>query len=515
MKRIIVRKDSYYDSVFLMLINQGVKDADGVTEAVVAMGTDMNRDLLKDMSLSNADVESATANDLIIALDGASEEALDNAEKTVDTLLKKKSSGNQQLFRPTSLSAAIEVVPGANLALLSIPGRYVAREARKALENGLHVMIFSDNVPLEDEIRLKKLARDKGLLLMGPDCGTAIINGKPLAFANVVKHGTIGIVAASGSGLQELTCCIDKAGGGVSQAIGTGGRDVRREVGGVTMLMGIEALGADPGTAVISIISKPPAESVVDAAIEALRQTGKPAVVHFIGARRREDEGCIRFAPSLEDAAHIAVELTGDAAHSAADFSLPESDIDTIVQAESEAIGRRQRYLRGLFAGGTLAEEALFVLQPTLGTIYSNVHPDQNCRLEDPTVSREHTIIDLGDDTFTEGRPHPMIDVSIRTGQLEKELQNGEMALLLLDFVLGYGAHGDPAGAMADAIRAARSAAHDAGGYLPVIASVTGTDRDPQNLTLQRQKLEDAGCVVMPSNAQAARLAARIMEKVG
>ena len=241
---------------------------------------------------------------------------------------------------------------------------------------------------------------------------------------------------------------------------------------------------------------------------------GKAAVVHFIGARRREDEGCIRFAPSLEDAARIAVELSGGTAYSAADFSLPESDIDRIVQAESETISRGQKYLRGLFAGGTLAEEALFTLQPNLGTVYSNVHPDQNCRLQDPTVSREHTIIDLGDDTFTEGRPHPMIDVSIRTRQLEKELRSGKMALLLLDFVLGYGAHGDPAGAMADAIRAARSAVHDAGGYLPVIASVTGTDRDPQNLMLQRQKLQDAGCVVMPSNVQAARLAARIMEKV-
>lgn len=512
MRRILVRRDTYYDSVFLMLINQDVKKTEGITEAVVAMGTEMNRALLADMEMSSAEVESATANDLIIALDGATEASLDAAEQAVHTLLQKKSGTREEAFRPNSLDTAIDVLPDANLALLSIPGRYVAREARKALERGLNVMIFSDNVPLQDEIALKRLARERGLLLMGPDCGTAIINGKPLAFADVVRRGPIGVVAASGSGLQELTCCIDKAGGGVSQAIGTGGRDVREEVGGITMLMGIEALSADPATTVITIIAKPPAESVVDASLEALRRAGKPAVVHFIGARRRDDDGLIRFAPSLEDAAAMAVELAGGRAYRGEDFSLPPERIAEIVAAESGRLGPGQKYVRGLFAGGTLAEEAIFVLQGALGTVYSNVHPDPAGRLDDPTVSREHSIIDLGDDTFTVGRPHPMIDVSIRNEQLEKEVARGDMALLLLDCVLGYGAHEDPAGAMKESITAARHAAVAAGGYLPVIASVTGTDGDPQGLSAQRRTLEELGCVVMPSNVQAARLALRVMQ---
>ncbi len=514
MKRIIVRKDAYYDSVFLMLINQDVKKTDNISEAVVAMGTDMNRDLLKGMNMSNADVESATANDLIVALEGETEDALNQAETAVYSLLKKKSRTSEQAFRPASLAAAVEVLPEANLALLSIPGAFVAREARKALERGLHVMVFSDNVPLEDEIRLKKMAREKGLLFMGPDCGTAIINGKPLAFANVINRGPIGIVAASGSGLQELSCSIDKAGSGITQAIGTGGRDVKQEVGGISMLMGIEALAADAETTVISLISKPPAETVVDSAIEALKQSGKPAVVHFIGARRRQDEGRIRFAPSLEDCASIAVELAGGRKHNPTEFALSDDEIAGIVATESASFGRKQKYLRGLFCGGTLAEEALLVMQEALNGVYSNVHPDEGYRLADPTVSREHTIIDLGDDTFTVGRPHPMIDVSIRNEQLEKELRSGDMALLLLDFVLGYGAHRDPAGAMVDAITAARKAAADDGGYLAVIASVSGTDGDPQSLTTQRRTLQEVGCVVMPSNVQAARLALKIMQRV-
>ncbi|TVR03684.1 MAG: acyl-CoA synthetase FdrA [Spirochaetaceae bacterium] len=516
MRNIIVRKDAYYDSVFLMLINQDVKKIDGIQEAVVAMGTDMNRDLLVDMGLSTDEVAAAGPNDLIIALDGSSEDALKAAEKAALELLHKKSApGKGNEFRPTSVQSAVEQMPDANVAIFSIPGKFVPREARKALDRGLHCMVFSDNVSLDDEIRLKKLAREKGLLFMGPDCGTAIINGKPLCFANVVRRGPIGIVAASGSGLQELTCSIDKAGGGISQAIGTGGRDVKAEVGGIMMLTALEALAGDPETRVLTVISKPPAESVVDAVIETLKKSGKPSVVHFIGARRREDTDSIRFAPSIEDAAWMAVAAAGGPAYEAAEFSMDSASVEKIVTREAAGIGGKQKYLRGLFAGGTLAEEALMVVHEVLGGVYSNVHPDQQYRLKDPSVSREHSVIDLGDDTFTVGRPHPMIDVSIRNEQLEKELVSGEMALLLLDFVIGYGAHTDPAGAMAAEIAAARKKVKDAGGYLPVIASVTGTEADPQVLSRQRRILEDAGCVVLPSNIQAARLAKRIMEKVG
>src|SRR5690606_14776291 len=125
------------------------------------------------------------------------------------------------------------------------PGVYAAFEAFRALENNLNVMMFSDNVTVEDEIKLKDLAVKKDLLMMGPDCGTAIINGVGLCFANKIKRGPIGLVAASGTGLQEVTVLIDQFGGGISQAIGVGGRDLSKDVMGRMTLHAINALNAD------------------------------------------------------------------------------------------------------------------------------------------------------------------------------------------------------------------------------------------------------------------------------
>ncbi|NBC29746.1 MAG: FdrA family protein, partial [Spirochaetes bacterium] len=333
MKRIVVHKDSYYDSVFLMSINQDVKGVEGISEAVVAMGTEMNRDLLKDMGLSNEEVASSTPNDLIIAVEGKSEDAVIEAEEVAKKLLSKKSTpGEAEEYRPTSIEAARSVLPEANLSIISLPGEYAAREVRKSLMNGMHVMLFSDNVPLEQEIELKNLAKERGLLMMGPDCGTAIINGKPLCFANVVRQGNIGLVGASGTGLQEATCSIHKSGAGVSQAIGTGGRDLKNEkVGGTMMLMGIEALKNDDATKVIGVISKPPAESVAEKVISALKDTGKPCVVHFIGLEAREPEGNVHFAANLEECAGMTVALSRGETYKKKTFTIPESDVDALV----------------------------------------------------------------------------------------------------------------------------------------------------------------------------------------
>ncbi|MFP3958584.1 MAG: acyl-CoA synthetase FdrA [Spirochaetaceae bacterium] len=516
MKRIVVEKDSYYDSVFLMLINKDVKSHPGVSEAVVTMGTEMNRDLLAGMGLSNDQVAASTANDLIIALEGETDEALDVAEATARRLLTQKSaSGKGDAYRPATLDAAVRALPEANIAVVSLPGPFAGREVRKALERGLHVMLFSDNVPVETEIALKKLAREKGLLMMGPDCGTAIVNGKPLCFANVVREGDIGCVAASGTGLQEVTCSIHKAGGGISQALGTGGRDLKNEeIGGTMMLMGIEALKNDPKTKVITIFSKPPAGSVAKKVIHALKDSGKPGVVHFIGMEKGVDEGTIHYAGSLEETALMSVALSKGEAYRPQVFSAPDSEIQKIVAAETQNMSEDQRYIRGLFTGGTLADEALILLDDLLGGVYSNNQTKDAWLLADPHTSQEHTIIDLGDDMFTVGRPHPMIDPSTREERIVAETEDPEMAVMMLDMVLGYGSHPDPTGAILGSLKKAKEKAVARGGYLSIIASITGTDGDFQNVESQRRQLESIGCVVMPSNYQASMLAVRIMEKV-
>lgn len=517
MKRIILRKDAYYDSVFLMLISADIKQMDGISEAVVAMGTEMNRDLLNDMGLTSPEVAAATANDLIIAVEAADEETIAAAESAVDEKLRQKADdGESEAWRPGSSAAAYEAVPDSNLVIISLPGEYAAREARKALGAGKHVMVFSDNVSLDDEVALKRLARKSGLLMMGPDCGTAIINGNPLCFANVVPRGPIGVVSASGTGLQEVTSLIARAGSGVSQGIGTGGRDLKSEdVGGTTTLMAIEALAADPDTGVIAVISKPPAPSVADTVIAALKTTGKPAVVHLIGMvpESRVDEN-IHYAGSLQEVARLAVALATDEPYHASVFDAPDDEIDAIVERETAGISSRQRYLRGYFTGGTLTDEAVFVLNDQLGGIHSFDPADPDFALADPQVSEGHTIVDLGEDVFTVGRPHPMIDPSIRTERMDREAEDAEIAVVLLDCVIGYGSHPDPAGALAPAIARMRAATERRGGYLAVVASITGTEGDTQNLAAQRRTLEEAGVVVMPSNVQAAQLSGRIMAKL-
>jgi succinyl-CoA synthetase alpha subunit len=519
-KKVFVNKDSYHDSVFLMLISRELRSAPGVHDATVAMATEMNLDLLRSQGFEANSLAGATPNDLVIAVDGVSAEAADAALAAAKLALGKKprpAGGGGAHASPTSLSAAVAALPGANIAVISLPGAYAARETRKALESGLHVMLFSDNVSLEDEIALKALSRRKGLLLMGPDCGTAIINGKPLCFANVVKRGPVGIVGASGTGIQEVSCLVDRAGSGVSQAIGAGGRDLKNErVGGATMLMGIEALARDEATKVIVVISKPPAKAVAERVLSALERGGKPAVVFFIGlAPEPERAGAmVRFAANLEETAGMAVALAEGGSYTRRTFTLPAAEIEAIVERETRAIGGAQKYLRGFYTGGTLADEAWMVVHQSTGAAYSNNQTDPRFVLSDPRRSIGHAIVDLGDDIFTVGRPHPMIDPSARVERMMAEREDAEIAVVLVDVVLGYGSHDDPAGALAPAARALREAARQRGGYLPVLASITGTEGDPQKLSLQRAKLEAAGCVVMPSNHQASLLATKLLERL-
>jgi FdrA protein len=520
---ILVRRDAYFDSVVLMLLSRELKSRPGITEAVAAMGTPMNLGLLASMGCAAADLAGVTPNDLVIAVAGADRATVDATLVAAEASLTRRKgaggSGGEAARDPATLEGALERLPGANLAVISLPGAYAAREARKALDRGLHVMLFSDNVALADEIALKTHARARGLLVMGPDCGSAIVNGKPLCFANVVRRGPVGVVAASGTGLQEVTVLVDRLGSGISQAIGTGGRDLKNEqVGGITTLMGIEALALDAETKVIVVISKPPAPAVAAKVVAALEATGKDAVVHFIGlapaAGAASPGARVRYATNLEEAAGMAVAIAGGRAWQPRVFAQPEAEIAALVARETAGMARSQRFIRGYFTGGTLADEAWIALHALTGAVWSNNQTDPAFVLADPRSSVGHTVVDLGDDVFTVGRPHPMIDPSTRTERIDAEAGDDAIAVMLVDVVLGYGSHPDPGGAVAPSLVAAQDAARTRGGHLAVVASITGTPGDHQGYAQQRATLERAGVVVMPSNFQATMLAVRIMEQV-
>ncbi|MBH0193063.1 MAG: acyl-CoA synthetase FdrA [Nitrospira sp.] len=499
-----VIRNFYRDSVSLMQLSSTFAKLPGVEQASAIMASANNISLLKEAGLLAGAVE-AGANDLLIALQGNAE-ALDAALAAAESALKQPAPtaghGTSRAIAPRSLEMGLGDMVEANLALISTPGEYAAAEAFKALRLGLNVMLFSDNVALQDEIALKRFARDRDLIVMGPDCGTAIINGIPLAFANVVTRGAIGVVAASGTGLQQVTCLIDRWGHGISQAIGTGSHDLHRDVGGISMLQSLNALAADRFTSVIVLISKPPAPEVAEHVLEAASKAGKPVVVNFLGADPARIRRANVFpADTLEDAAAAAVAL---AEGRPSDTRRPPGSSRSM----PSTFAAGQRYIRGLYSGGTFCYEASLLLKKDLGRIYSNTPVEPANRLHDVWTSREHTVIDLGDDLFTRGRPHPMIDHRLRNERILKEAADSQVAVILLDIVLGYGSHPDPAGELAPVLQQATGLANKAGRQLAVIGFVCGTASDPQDLSKQEDTLRGAGMILAESNAQAVRMAA-------
>jgi succinyl-CoA synthetase alpha subunit len=505
---VLVRRDSYHDSVLLMRVSQALKGLAGVEDAVVAMGTPQNRELLGAQGYGGPALAAVTPNDLVIAVKGAADSPA-AVEAELERLLKAgPPAGAGEEMRPTSLAAAVASRPGASLVLISVPGEHAAREARRALALGRHVMLFSDNVPLADEVALKRDAVARGLLLMGPDCGTAILDGKPLAFANAVRRGPIGIVGAAGTGIQEISSLVHRLGGGVSQAIGTGGRDLSVEVGGLMTLLGIEALAADPETKVLVVVSKPPAPVVAEKVIVALAATPKPCVVHFVGdgPRAADEMRGIAFADSLAGAALLACRLAGVPGVPEA---LPSPDPERVAALAAKLA--KGAALKALFCGGTTGQEALALLTRAGLEVRSNLHKQGALRVDGVEPVPGNVLLDLGDDVFTRGRPHPMIEPVLRNERLALELGDPAAGLLLFDCVIGYGSHADPAGVLAEGITAARARRPG----LVAIASVTGTPGDPQDFHAQVRTLEAAGVVVESDNRAASALAAALLGRAG
>ena len=507
----LIKLSQYYDSVSLMLAARDLAQFPGVVDAAVVMATEANKGILKQAGLLTAEAQAASANDLVIAVH-ADEAVLAPALAEAERLLQKKQAAAQGgEFRPKTLRSAVKTNPAANLAVISVAGRYAAEQAWEALYQGLHVLLFSDNVSLADEIALKQYAVAHGLLLMGPGAGTAILNGAALGFANVVPAGPVGLVSAAGTGLQEVSTLLAKNGVGLSQGIGTGGRDLKEEVGGLMMLAGLRALQQDPATQVIVLVSKPPAEAVAQKVLAQAASSAKPTIVCFLGAKASgEPGGSLRMARTLEEAAILGAEAAGSHKVSAASPAL-EATWPAQVRLEPG-----QKYLRGLFSGGTLCYEAQVIWRDLLPeAVYSNAPLRKENQLPDSTRSQGHTAVDLGEEEFTVGRPHPMIDNDLRIRRLMQEARDPETAVIMLDVVLGYGAHPDPAAELGPAVQKALALGKETAARQPlVIASVTGTEQDPQRLSRQVQQLEQAGVVVCDSNAEAARLAAAIIKDI-
>jgi FdrA protein len=476
-----VRRASYLDSIVLMRISRQIAALPGVEEAGLIIGTPANKAILRDAGILGPEGASAEPSDLILALratdTATGEAALATARQLIDQPLT--SGGTAPIESSRTMRAAMQRLPGANLALISVPGDFAVAEARKALALGLHVMIFSDNVPLADEVALKREARAQHRFVMGPDCGTAIIGGAALGFANVVPRGDIGLIGASGTGIQEVSCLIARGGRGISHAIGSGGRDLKAEVGAITTLMAIDALDADERTQHIVLVSKPPAASVATMVLDRVARSPKPFTICFLGAGHLTLPPNARAATTLREAAEIVLGARPGAAKP------PLRLLD------------RGKTVRGLFAGGTLCSEAQIIFRQAGLPVASNVPVPGAAALD---AANEHVMIDLGDDAFTRGRPHPMFEPAVRDAPLAEALADPSVGVILLDIVLGYGGHADPAGHLA-AFLAGRE-------RRPlIVASVTGTDADPQPREAQVRALVEAGVMVADSNADAAEAA--------
>lgn len=504
-RHIEIRKNAYLDSVSLMSMSTKANAIEGVTQALLGMATPMNKEVLAGVGVDDVAIDEAKPSDLMIVIDAA-DDAMEAAVAAVDDILARKDKGaaGADQVRYRTLDGAFEQVDDTNLVLISVNGAFAAREARKALNAGKHVMIFSDNVSVEDELSLKTLAHEKDLLVMGPDCGTAIINGVGLAFANAVRRGSIGVVGASGTGSQEVSVRVHDFGEGISQLIGTGGRDLSSEIGGISMIDGIRALDEDPETKVILIISKPPAEDVADKVLAAAGAASKPVIVAFLGSDRTESGyDNVQLVDGTKPAAIAAVVAAG-----IDESTLNKRALNLPLVAEVRAkLKPEQKYIRGLFAGGTLCDEAMFTAIEKFDNVYSNIQRDPSKVLGAADASREHTFLDMGDDDFTNGRPHPMIDPSLRLARIVEEAKDPEVGVIALDFVLGFGAHEDPVGITIPAITEAKAIAAERGHHLEILGYVLGTELDTPNMAEQIAMLEAAGVTISSSSTNLGLLA--------
>jgi len=491
-----VFRDTYVDSVIQLAASRAMNELDGVDWAAAAMATPANLRTLAEEGFSTDDLGSA--NDLFLAVRGRDDDVVQDALSAgADSMFATRATGGGA--GPASrahrtIGRAVRELPGSNVAVVSVPGEYAALEAHEALTAGLDVLLFSDNVSIPDEVALKERAAGLGRLLMGPGAGTAMLGGVGLGFANVVRPGPVGIVAAAGTGAQEAMSLLDRWGVGVSAVIGLGGRDLSDAVDGTMAKAAIASLRADPGTDVIFLVSKPPAERVARAVLATA--DGFPLVAALVGGAADAEVGGRQPTRTLEGGALAVLDVLG------VDRPDVVGDLEQRVTRAGESLDADRTLIRGLFSGGTLCYESLVILGDTVGPVYSNVPLEPSLRVPAPPGS--HICLDLGEEEYTVGRPHPMIDRAARLEMLDEQASDPAVAVVLLDVVLGYGSHEDPASELAPAC--ARAVQQG----VVVVAYVLGTQSDPQDYARQREILRRAGCIVTETAARASLAAAAV-----
>ena len=491
-----VFRDTYVDSVIQLAASRAMNELDGVDWAAAAMATPANLRTLAEEGFSTDDLGSA--NDLFLAVRGRDDDVVQDALSAgADSMFASRAAGGgatPAVRAHRTIGRAVRELPGSNVAVVSVPGEYAALEAHEALTAGLDVLLFSDNVSIPDEVALKERAAGLGRLLMGPGAGTAMLGGVGLGFANVVRPGPVGIVAAAGTGAQEAMSLLDRWGVGVSAVIGLGGRDLSEAVGGTMAKAAIASLRADPGTDVIFLVSKPPAERVARAVLATA--DGFPLVAALVGGAADAEVGGRQPTRTLEGGALAVLDVLG------VDRPDVVGDLEQRVTRAGESLDADRTLIRGLFSGGTLCYESLVILGDTVGPVYSNVPLEPSLRVPAPPGS--HICLDLGEEEYTVGRPHPMIDPAARLEMLDEQASDPAVAVVLLDVVLGYGSHEDPASELAPAC--ARAVQQG----VVVVAYVLGTQSDPQDYARQREILRRAGCIVTETAARASLAAAAV-----
>jgi FdrA protein len=509
----IVRKNQYYDSVFLMGVSNRLSKIDGVHQTAVLMASEKNKKLLADIGVHGDEIDSAQSNDLIVAVIADSPQIIEAVFANLDQTLRHQEESTP-ISHIHTVEEGLAEKPSANLAVFSIPGEYAFREAMKALEANLNVFIFSSNVPLDEELKLKQFASQHNLLVMGPDCGTSIIGGVGIGFANAIRRGTIGAIGPSGTGLQEFTSQVHNAGYGISHAIGTGSHDLSDEIGGITTALALEALEVDDQTEAVAIIAKPTGKKTFQQLVTRLKYFTKPVVACFLGVTSEQinTDSEIIWTHTIDDAVQSVVQIVSHREIS------PTIQLTEEEREHARKIRKKwtteQCYLRGLFAGGTFCYQSQQILLDHGIKIYSNAPIKSDSKLPHPDQSFKHTLIDMGDDAYTLGKPHPMIDGSSRKQRILVESQDPSVAILLLDFILGYNASSDPIGDLLDAIIEAKQRKPTHSGDLTIVASICGTQEDPQELDLQKKLLQEAGVVVFDSNARAALFCGELLKQI-
>ncbi len=501
-----IEKNHYIDSLETLSETAAFNDQPGIETGYIGMATSAFLETVRELGLDAPEIQACSEADYVIVARAASREAFEAAIRAVQQ--EPGASGSREQISYPTIAGAAAANPRANLCSIAVPGEYALEEVKKALNAGLHCVVFSNNVPLEQEREMKELAREKGLLCMGPDCGVANINGAALVLSSITNRGPFGICGASGTGIQHVAAMLHEAGTGVSQTIGTGGNDLKEPVGGITMLMGIDALEADPDTRFLILISRKPADSVLSKLLARLRTCKKPRVVFFMGCEKAliEETGSI-WAENLDDCGQKALELV--------QLSYPLETDEELRAMAAEAVqgmAPEQRYIRGAYSGGTYMDEAMRAMWDVTGGIWSNAPLYPQWQLPDVHKSQGHTCIDYGEEEFTLGRPHPAIDAGVRRPAIAREAADPETAVLCLDFILTPPGCPDPAGAVLADIAQAQQLAAQRGGKIAFVASVLGTTADFQDIRQQQKELRDAGVYVCSTNYRAARLAAEILK---